>query len=86
MPSRRLAIRASHTVADQEGGHRYLRNGVIVIEGNTIAHVGRQFAGAVDETIDATHKIATPGHQLSRPPCRLAADGLSPMLYPPFRE
>jgi 5-methylthioadenosine/S-adenosylhomocysteine deaminase len=61
MPGRRLAIRASHIVAYQDGGNRYLRDGVIVIEGNTITHVGRQFAGEADEIIDATHKIITPG-------------------------
>ena len=61
MPGRRTIIRASHIVAYQDGGHRYLRDGVIVIEGNTIAHVGRQFAGEADESIDATHKLVTPG-------------------------
>jgi cytosine/adenosine deaminase-related metal-dependent hydrolase len=61
MPSRRLVVRASHIVAYQDGGHRYLRDGVIVIEGNAITQVGRQFAGEVDEVIDATHKIVTPG-------------------------
>jgi hypothetical protein len=31
MPDRRLVIRASHIVAYQDGGHRYLRDGVIVV-------------------------------------------------------
>jgi 5-methylthioadenosine/S-adenosylhomocysteine deaminase len=61
MSSRRLMIRASHLVAYQDGGHHYLRDGVIVIEGNTVIHVGRQFVGELDEIIDATHKIVTPG-------------------------
>jgi 5-methylthioadenosine/S-adenosylhomocysteine deaminase len=61
MPGRRLVVRASHIVAYQDGGHRYLRDGVIAIEGNTIAQVGGQFAGGADEVIDATHKIVTPG-------------------------
>ena len=61
MPDRRLVIRASHIVAYQDGGHRYLRDGVIVIEGNSIAHVGRQYAGEADEVIDATRKLVTPG-------------------------
>ena len=61
MAERRVLIRASHIVAYQEGGHRYLRDGVIVIEGQTIRHVGRHFAGDVDETIDAMQKIVTPG-------------------------
>ena len=61
MPDRRLVIRASHIVAYQDGGHRYLRDGVIVIEGNTIAHVGRQYTGEADEIIDASRKLVTPG-------------------------
>jgi cytosine/adenosine deaminase-related metal-dependent hydrolase len=61
MVDRRLLIRASHIVAYQDGGHRYLRDGVIVVEGNTIAAVGRRFDGQADETIDATGKIVTPG-------------------------
>jgi 5-methylthioadenosine/S-adenosylhomocysteine deaminase len=61
MPDRRLVIHASHIVAYQDGGHCYLRDGVIVIEGNTITHVGQQYAGDADEVIDATHKLVTPG-------------------------
>src|SRR5918992_5224136 len=61
MPDRRLVIRASHIVAYQDGGHRYLRDGVVVIEGNTIARVGRQYTGEADEVIDATGKLVTPG-------------------------
>jgi 5-methylthioadenosine/S-adenosylhomocysteine deaminase len=61
MSSRRLMIRASQIVAYQDGGHRYLHDGVIVIEGNTVTHVGQQFVGEADEIIDATHKIVTPG-------------------------
>jgi 5-methylthioadenosine/S-adenosylhomocysteine deaminase len=53
-------IRASHIVAYQDGDHRYLRNGVVVIEGNTVTYVGRQFVGEADEIIDATDKIVTP--------------------------
>jgi hypothetical protein len=33
MAERRVLIRASHIVAYQEGGHRYLRDGVIVNRG-----------------------------------------------------
>jgi 5-methylthioadenosine/S-adenosylhomocysteine deaminase len=61
MMGRRLVVRASHIIAYQDGGHRYLQDGVIVIEGNTITQVGRQFAGEADEIIDASHKIVTPG-------------------------
>jgi 5-methylthioadenosine/S-adenosylhomocysteine deaminase len=61
MPDRRLVIHASHIVAYQDGGHRYLRDGVIVVEGNTIRHVGRHYTGDADEIIDATYKLVTPG-------------------------
>jgi 5-methylthioadenosine/S-adenosylhomocysteine deaminase len=61
MSDRRLVIRASHIVAYQDSGHRYRRDGVIVIEGNTIAHVVGRFAGEADEIVDATDKSVTPG-------------------------
>ncbi|MGH2547931.1 MAG: chlorohydrolase family protein [Thermomicrobiales bacterium] len=57
----RTRINASHIVAYQNGGHRYLRDGVVVWDGNQIIHVGSSFDGEVDETIDATGKIVTPG-------------------------
>lgn len=57
----RRSIKASHIIAYQDGGHRYLRDGVIVWEGNEIIHVGKTFDGHVDETFDATGKVVTPG-------------------------
>ena len=36
----RRRIDASHVIAYQDGGHRYLRDGVIGIDGNAIVHVG----------------------------------------------
>lgn len=57
----RTMIRASHVIAHADGGHRHLRDGVVVWEDGEIIHVGRDFAGEVDETIDATGKIVTPG-------------------------
>ncbi len=61
--SRRTRINASHIIAydAQAGGHRYLRDGVIVVEGDSIAHVGATYDGPADETIDATGRIVTPG-------------------------
>jgi len=44
MAERRTVIRASHIVAYQDGGHRYLRDGVVVVEGSRIVDVGRRFA------------------------------------------
>jgi len=58
----RKVVRAGHVLAYQDGGHRHLQNGVIVIEDDRIAHVGGgEFEGAADEIIDATGKIVTPG-------------------------
>lgn len=60
---KRTRINASHIIAydARAGGHRYLRDGVIVVEGDSIVHVGKDFAGEADETIDATGRIVTPG-------------------------
>src|SRR6266536_2156277 len=33
MPGRRTRIDAGHVIAYQDGGHRYLKDGVIVVEG-----------------------------------------------------
>ncbi|WP_159996306.1 chlorohydrolase family protein [Roseomonas sp. 18066] len=57
----RTLIRASHIIAYQDGGHRHLKDGVVVYENDTIIHVGRDFEGEVDHTIDATGKLVTPG-------------------------
>ena len=58
---RRTAIRAGWIIAFDGTGHRLLRNGVVVMEGETIAHVGPSYQGPVDETIDAPDRILTPG-------------------------
>ncbi len=57
----RRLIKASHVIAYQDGGHRHLRDGVVVTEGNQIVHVGTNFDGEVDETLDATGMVLTPG-------------------------
>ncbi|MCC6315875.1 MAG: amidohydrolase family protein [Thermomicrobiales bacterium] len=57
----RRRIDASHIVAFQHGEHRYLRGGTIVTDGNEIVHVGPSYDGPVDETIDASGMVATPG-------------------------
>ena len=54
-------IRAGHIVAYQNGTHTHLRDGVIVVEDDRIAHVGKTFDGDADEVIDASDKIVTPG-------------------------
>jgi cytosine/adenosine deaminase-related metal-dependent hydrolase len=59
----RRRIDASHIIAYQDGGHRHLRDGTIVIDGNEIVHVGPRgsWRGEVDETIDGSNMVVTPG-------------------------
>jgi len=61
MPGRRTRIDAGHIIAYQEGGHRYLKDGVVVVEGQEIVHVGASYDGPADETIDARGMLVTPG-------------------------
>jgi len=59
----RRRIDASHLIAFQDGRHRHLRNGVVVTDGSDIIHVGPQgsWNEPVDETIDASNMVVTPG-------------------------
>jgi 5-methylthioadenosine/S-adenosylhomocysteine deaminase len=65
MPGRRTRIDAGHIIAyqgsGQDGGHRYLKNGVVVVEGQEIVHVGTSYDSPVDEVIDARRMLVTPG-------------------------
>ncbi len=58
---RRTLIRAGFVIAFDGRGHRLLRDGVVVIEGDRILHVGPRFDGAVDDTVDARDRVVTPG-------------------------
>jgi 5-methylthioadenosine/S-adenosylhomocysteine deaminase len=58
---RRTAIRAGWIVAFDGDGHRLLRDGVVVLEGERIVHVGHAVDGPVDETVDASDHVLTPG-------------------------
>lgn len=58
----RKVIRAGHVIAFQDGGHRHLKDGFVVVEDDRIAHVGGgAFEGTADEVVDASDKIVTPG-------------------------
>lgn len=57
----RLAINAGWIVAFDGDEHRLLRDGVVVVEGERIVHVGKTFEGQVDETLDARDRVLTPG-------------------------
>ena len=59
--ARRTAISAGWIVAFDGRGHRLLRDGVVVVEGERIVHVGRTLEGAADETLDARDRVLTPG-------------------------
>ena len=58
---RRVVIRAGWVVGFDGAGHRLLRDGVVVVEGERIVYVGRAFEGDVDETVDARDRVLTPG-------------------------
>jgi cytosine/adenosine deaminase-related metal-dependent hydrolase len=62
---RRVLIHAGHVLAFDGRGHRLLRDGVVVLEGDRVLHVGprgdRGFEGRVDETVDAADRVLTPG-------------------------
>src|SRR2546426_6310560 len=59
--AKRIAIRAASVIAFDGRGHRLLRDGVVVIEGDSILHVGPRFGGRVDETVGVPDRVLTPG-------------------------
>ena len=54
-------IHAGIIVAFQDGEHKILQDGVLVLEGENIVHIGSSWDGHVDITIDATNEVITPG-------------------------
>ena len=89
----RTSIKASWIVGHAAGHHRLIRDGVVVYEGNRIIHVGKNFDGTVDSTIDATDKLVAPGfidthvHTGHRATHRLITDTGRPMYFgQPFLE
>jgi len=54
-------IHGGDVVAYADGGHRLLRGGALVFDGDRVTFVGRSFAGPVDQRIDATGKLVIPG-------------------------
>lgn len=59
--SRTTRIKASYIIAFDGERHRYLLNGELVYQGEDIIYVGKQYEGEVDETIEATGKVVSPG-------------------------
>ncbi len=61
---RRTAINAGHVIAYDGRGHRLLRDGTVIVDGDRIVSVGPRHATpaeGVAETIDAGDSILTPG-------------------------
>jgi 5-methylthioadenosine/S-adenosylhomocysteine deaminase len=58
---RRVAIRAGWIIAFDGEKHRLVRDGVVVVDGEHIASVGKDTTERVDETIDARDRVLTPG-------------------------
>ncbi len=56
-----IVIRGGDVVGFDGTQHTLIRNGVVVIEGGTITHVGESFAGRGDEEINAMGMLVAPG-------------------------
>ena len=86
-------ICGSWVVGYKNGTHVLLRNGVVVYENDKIVHVGPDFGGSVDKTIDAIGKLVSPGfidthvHSGHLAPLRLITDVGRPDYFgQPFFE
>jgi len=89
----RTLIQGGWVVGHDHRGHVLIPDGVVVLEGETILHVGRRFDGPVDETIDARGMLVSPGfvdthvHFGHRALHRLFSDTGRPEFYgQPFLE
>ncbi|OCW59609.1 chlorohydrolase family protein [Hoeflea olei] len=60
-PEGRTALKARFIVAHQEGGHRLLENGEIVIERDRVVYVGPRFEGEVARRMDLGEVLVSPG-------------------------
>lgn len=58
MSSERIEYRAPWIIAYQEGTHKILRNGAVVIDGDAITHVGRPGEAHCDKVVDTCNIIA----------------------------
>jgi 5-methylthioadenosine/S-adenosylhomocysteine deaminase len=57
----RTRIQAKMIVAFQDGEHRLLEDGCVVVEGGEIIHVGKGWDGTPDIEINAGNRVLTPG-------------------------
>lgn len=56
-----IKIEAGMIVAFQNDTHTILRDGVIVVRGGEVVHVGTAWEGEADHTINARNQVVTPG-------------------------
>ena len=59
--SKRTLIRGGWIVAFDGREHRIIEDGVVVLEGDSIVHVGKSWDGRADRTIEASHDLVIPG-------------------------
>ncbi len=57
----RTRVDGAWVVGFADGGHRMLRNGCVVYEGERITYVGTDYRGGADRVIDATDSLVCPG-------------------------
>ena len=57
----RTLYRAGWIVAFQDGEHRILRDGCLVVEDDRITHVGATYPDPVDRYVDVPDRVVTPG-------------------------
>lgn len=58
----RTRIDAGMVVAFQDNEHRILRDGCVVVDGNEVIYVGKNYGEPVDQVIDARNRLVTPGY------------------------
>ena len=59
--TKRTVIRAGWVVAHDGNGHVLVPDGVVVIDGDTVTSVERDYRGRADVEIDARAKLVCPG-------------------------
>lgn len=56
-----IGIKGKFVIGFDGEEHRLLRDGVVVIEGKRVEHVGKSYSGRVDRWIDASSSLVMPG-------------------------